>query len=85
MTPCQHTVYPRVGGETAEATRRAVTRDQGLSPRGRGNHGVQCWAANKSGSIPAWAGKPWNTALSMPDVLLGSIPAWAGKPVARMI
>ena len=50
-------VYPRVGGETARRTKRWRT-DGGLSPRGRGNRqGDQC-ALNRSGSIPAWAGKP---------------------------
>ena len=50
-------VYPRVGGETL--TGAAQWRwSCGLSPRGRGNHGRQCWELDALGSIPAWAGKP---------------------------
>ena len=50
-------VYPRVGGETYN---RALSEGEikGLSPRGRGNLGDLVLGSLRSGSIPAWAGKP---------------------------
>ena len=50
-------VYPRVGGETA-AYRAASHPWSGLSPRGRGNHGLAVSVLDDQRSIPAWAGKP---------------------------
>ena len=55
---CTSTVYPRVGGETW-AFRASMICMLGLSPRGRGNR-IACLAQIlKTGSIPAWAGKPY--------------------------
>ena len=50
-------VYPRVGGETG-AFSCTLSREEGLSPRGRGNLYRRRRAAGLCGSIPAWAGKP---------------------------
>ena len=50
-------VYPRVGGETRRERQRR-DREQGLSPRGRGNHCRGDGRSPISRSIPAWAGKP---------------------------
>ena len=50
-------VYPRVGGETKLDLIDDMTRP-GLSPRGRGNHECIRGVEPRSGSIPAWAGKP---------------------------
>ncbi len=51
-------VYPRVGGETP-ARARWLDLALGLSPRGRGNQQQQQARQQRHGSIPAWAGKPW--------------------------
>ena len=59
-TPCpprQSEVYPRVGGETI-CSSLASGGMQGLSPRGRGNHGAAASRWSARWSIPAWAGKP---------------------------
>ena len=50
-------VYPRVGGGTPIQPYRQPTR-RGLSPRGRGNRGVQRGRLSGCRSIPAWAGEP---------------------------
>ena len=50
-------VYPRVGGGTAISI-NAMRTTMGLSPRGRGNRGLQGLAPSGPGSIPAWAGEP---------------------------
>ena len=50
-------VYPRVGGATLGRTPEAV-RDEGLSPRGRGNLRGTEHPLTWSRSIPAWAGQP---------------------------
>ena len=50
-------VYPRVGGGTM-ARSKARSRMIGLSPRGRGNQGVQRSTRRRIRSIPAWAGEP---------------------------
>ena len=50
-------VYPRVGGGTLLRP-RLIHREEGLSPRGRGNHSISIERGEESGSIPAWAGKP---------------------------
>ena len=50
-------VYPRVGGETVKFSQVPLYPD-GLSPRGRGNHGRLRSSSSNAGSIPAWAGKP---------------------------
>ena len=50
-------VYPRVGGETGGRGCKSGRRE-GLSPRGRGNLLVADQHRFRSGSIPAWAGKP---------------------------
>ena len=51
-------VYPRVGGGT-ETTVLVWDGSQGLSPRGRGNRGGAGGARPPGGSIPAWAGEPF--------------------------
>ena len=50
-------VYPRVGGATTWGVLMS-NKTQGLSPRGRGNHGEGVEALRVEGSIPAWAGQP---------------------------
>ena len=50
-------VYPRVGGATPDAHRRAADHP-GLSPRGRGNRAKSCRVSSSSRSIPARAGQP---------------------------
>ena len=50
-------VYPRVCGETFNASTRARS-NWGLSPRVRGNHGAGVRPLAEAGSIPACAGKP---------------------------
>ena len=60
---CAHPVYPRVGGETPwSAWRRHSVR--GLSPRGRGNRPRAGAGAAQARSIPAWAGKPSDDAIT---------------------
>ena len=54
------TVYPRVGGETISQT-HSPSWPTGLSPRGRGNRSSTPLPAVGAGSIPAWAGKPWQS------------------------
>ena len=56
-------VYPRVGGGTASLTRRTRST-YGLSPRGRGNRGMEMADTTQKRSIPAWAGEPVQQALS---------------------
>ena len=51
------TVYPRVGGGTLAVLADSNTAE-GLSPRGRGNHGAALRSGNRQRSIPAWAGEP---------------------------
>ena len=51
------TVYPRVGGGTAD-TPNLVQSESGLSPRGRGNPLRMLRRPTPRGSIPAWAGEP---------------------------
>ena len=46
-----------MGGETLD-DHQVYDRDQGLSPRGRGNPVTDQCRAPAGGSIPAWAGKP---------------------------
>ena len=50
-------VYPRVGGGT-NIKQCPVDTSDGLSPRGRGNRGVQRRRLPRRRSIPAWAGEP---------------------------
>ena len=50
-------VYPRVCGETPGSSGR-TSRGTGLSPRVRGNQAVAIAPLGKAGSIPACAGKP---------------------------
>ena len=50
-------VYPRACGETHRIS-ASLYDSEGLSPRMRGNHGVDVGAASSDGSIPAHAGKP---------------------------
>ena len=50
-------VYPRVGGGTV-LLGGSDTGQQGLSPRGRGNHGRRNRVGQVNRSIPAWAGEP---------------------------
>ena len=58
-----YTVYPRVGGGTPNSDVVESLVD-GLSPRGRGNHGGNVLPAIGGGSIPAWAGEPLGWALT---------------------
>ena len=62
-------VYPRVGGGTLQRLQR-VAQDEGLSPRGRGNHPRGKGLVSRVRSIPAWAGEP-----------SPRCPAATGKPV----
>ena len=55
--PCPRSVYPRVGGGTANR-RTWPMMMTGLSPRGRGNHLDGLATGRGRGSIPAWAGEP---------------------------
>ena len=55
--PERERVYPRVGGATT-GLRLYDVNPAGLSPRGRGNQGVQDTDRVPIGSIPAWAGQP---------------------------
>ena len=50
-------VHPRVGGETADEIATMI-REEGPSPRGRGNPKRPALDGALSRSIPAWAGKP---------------------------
>ena len=50
-------VYPRVGGGAGFDVHK-IDIKEGLSPRGRGSHGVAAAAERLEGSIPAWAGEP---------------------------
>ncbi len=50
-------VYPRVGGGTVSHPAQ-YPMDQGLSPRGRGNHSKSGCRGQCTRSIPAWAGEP---------------------------
>ena len=71
-------VHPRVGGETVQNVALGALFG-GPSPRGRGNPVQVVEVEPRTGSIPAWAGKP---ARPRPRArtFTGSIPAWAGKP-----
>ena len=50
-------VYPRTGGGTAAAATSTAAQG-GLSPHGRGNHGIAWGGVGADGSIPARAGEP---------------------------
>ncbi len=50
-------VYPRVRGATGEG-RKSTGRRRGLSPRARGNRGVETLETLRQRSIPACAGQP---------------------------
>ena len=52
-----HWVYPRVGGGTATAIDKKLSKT-GLSPRGRGNLTAAWTRLVWARSIPAWAGEP---------------------------
>ena len=52
-------VHPRVGGETSPPT-ASTMRPRGPSPRGRGNLLRRVVTDPLGGSIPAWAGKPYD-------------------------
>ena len=58
------TVYPRVGGGTAPYVKVALA-ELGLSPRGRGNPFLEALKQCPIGSIPAWAGEPWDFSTTM--------------------
>ena len=69
-------VYPRVGGETpCQAFFDESCR--GLSPRGRGTPATMTPGTANTGSIPAWAGKPWNSTSIMVGV--GVYPRVGGE------
>ena len=55
--PCSR-VHPRVCGETSEFAVNQM-KQQGPSPRVRGNHLADRRGKLREGSIPACAGKPW--------------------------
>ena len=57
LAPPPPGVYPRVCGGTPYALTGAAT-GSGLSPRVRGNHGLNHRPAQRIGSIPACAGEP---------------------------
>ena len=57
---CLSTVYPRVCGGT-QGPRMVASKDEGLSPRVRGNHSGRAWLEVGPGSIPACAGEPTET------------------------
>ena len=59
-----HRVYPRECGGTA-MTCSGVRLRRGLSPRVRGNRGLQHQSARELGSIPASAGEPANAWMSI--------------------
>ena len=65
----QGEVYPRVGGETCWS-RSCSGSPSGLSPRGRGNRCRCSPATRRTGSIPAWAGKP---------------ASWSGSPIISTV
>ena len=50
-------VYPRVGGGTTAGCGWCM-KEEGLSPRGRGNQYERIPGRSGDGSIPAWAGEP---------------------------
>ena len=72
----QFRVYPRVGGETSDATSTWMP-SIGLSPRGRGNQLVIDVEPGPERSIPAWAGKPRER--SRPRALPGVYPRVGGE------
>ena len=78
--PTSSRVYPRVGGGTIPQS-RDQSINEGLSPRGRGNHQDPPELVRVVGSIPAWAGEP-RTGIGHP--ISGSIPAWAGEPKSSL-
>ena len=75
-------VYPRVGGGTA-ALGPDISRAAGLSPRGRGNHCHRGPNADRSRSIPAWAGEP--CVLNMPNGVPKVYPRVGGGTLIQMI
>ena len=68
-------VYPRVGGGTPNAHGQPDS-EQGLSPRGRGNHPRPNQQGNRKRSIPAWAGEPGRRPTGCP--LAGVYPRVGG-------
>ena len=75
-------VHPRVGGET-EGARTAVRWWPGPSPRGRGNRRDWRRRRERSGSIPAWAGKPHRPRFpraARPVPMRGPSPRGRGNP-----
>ena len=73
-----HQVHPRVGGE-AIAVSFCVSAVEGPSPRGRGSPDAGEHVHATSGSIPAWAGKPW--ASTSPIGASGVHPRVGGEAV----
>ena len=57
----KRTVYPRVGGGACERL-GVEALVMGLSPRGRGSRGYRPSTPPPPGSIPAWAGEPFQAA-----------------------
>ena len=55
---CQHRVYPRTCGGTAQWS-RGYLMGMGLSPHVRGNRHLPSFHFTRTGSIPARAGEPW--------------------------
>ena len=71
------TVYPRVGGGTATKSCQPDSND-GLSPRGRGNHMLMWTVGGNEGLSPRGRGNHVDTLYWIRSS--GSIPAWAGEP-----
>ena len=80
MTAC--TVYPRVGGGTVSPALAAMNLT-GLSPRGRGNHDLITALSMVDGSIPAWAGEPPISSVSLPGP--GVYPRVGGRTAVKPI
>ena len=78
--PQSPTVYPRVGGGTANPSADKGLMS-GLSPRGRGNPHPAAKKESVAGSIPAWAGEPGRRR-PLPRILEGLSPRGRGNPVA---
>ena len=80
-------VYPRVGGGTLQIFGERK-RDEGLSPRGRGNLLLPLYGGRTSGSIPAWAGEPRSPARHLPTGQVyprvggGTAPLFAGETMS---
>ena len=82
ITRAKRTVYPRAGGGT-DQNEGLAQRQEGLSPRRRGNHCLQHLESEDGGSIPAQAGEPLPE--SRPETHPGVYPRAGGGTVAREV